>query len=68
MKSTKSNDAGLLLTITAAAKRLGLSRTKFYELLESGQIAYRRLGPGGERRIPAAELERFAHDELVRAN
>jgi hypothetical protein len=38
-----------------------------YKLLDTGQIGYKRLGPNGDRRIPVAELENFAHTELVGA-
>ena len=47
----------LLLTVPESAARLGLGRSKFYELLQSGQIKPVRIGRAV--RIQAAELERF---------
>lgn len=65
-QQTPRENAGdrLLLTVTAAAARLGVSRTTLYELLRSGAVKYRRL-PGGDPRIPARELEAFAHADLI---
>lgn len=55
-----------LYSLTEAAKRLGVSRTKLYDLVASGQLAYRRLGKDGARRIPHAELVRFINAGMVR--
>lgn len=47
----------LLLTITQAASRLGVGRSKLYEIVRKGELASVRLG--GARRIVAADLEDF---------
>jgi excisionase family DNA binding protein len=37
-------DAKLLLTIPEAAERVGLGRTKLYELIQSGELPTVRIG------------------------
>jgi excisionase family DNA binding protein len=44
-----------LLTVEAAARCLGLSRSTIYQLMDSGQLAYCRFGRA--RRIDPADLE-----------
>ena len=53
----------LLLTVDEAAGRLGLGRTKVYELLRRGDLASVRIGTA--RRIPAGALEAYV-ERLVR--
>jgi excisionase family DNA binding protein len=55
----------LLLRPEEAAEMLGISRSRFYELLGTGQIASVRIG--ASRRVTAAELERYV-EGLVAAN
>lgn len=56
----------LLLTVDQAAGRLGLGKTKVYELLTSGELASVRIGAA--RRIPVSALEayveRLLNDQL----
>jgi excisionase family DNA binding protein len=47
----------LLLTPVEAAERLGISRTKVYELMASGQLASVKIGKC--RRVPATALTAF---------
>ncbi|HEY5397844.1 MAG TPA: hypothetical protein VIL16_20850 [Trebonia sp.] len=60
--TTDEDDDGLLGTVRAA-KRLGVSRRKFMELIAAREIATiripRRNGTPGDHRIEPAELERF---------
>jgi excisionase family DNA binding protein len=51
------NDDALLLRIPKAADRLGLGRSKFYELIASGEIETVRIGRAV--RVPADALEDF---------
>jgi excisionase family DNA binding protein len=51
------NSARLLLTVDEVAERLGLGRTKVYELLGRGEIASVRIGTA--RRVPASALEAY---------
>ena len=51
---TVEADDRLLLTVSDAARRLGISRSLFYELLAAGEIE--SIHVGRLRRIPAAAL------------
>jgi excisionase family DNA binding protein len=57
----ESNGSGnthrLLLTVDEAADRLGLGRTKVYDLLRRGQLTSVRIGTA--RRVPAVALEEY---------
>jgi excisionase family DNA binding protein len=67
MNEEKEPAAGpLLYTISSAARRLGLARGTVTKLLDRGELHYRRI-LGGDRRIPEAELRRYAESELVGA-
>jgi len=50
-----------LLTITAAARRLGVSRDTVYALLAQGQLPVVRVGT--QRRIPAGALARLGQQQ-----
>jgi len=50
----------LLYTVPAAARMLGLGRSKTYELIRSGRIRSVRID--GCRRIPRAALEEFVSE------
>jgi excisionase family DNA binding protein len=50
-------DHRLLLTVLEAAERLGLKRSKTYELLQSGALPSVRIG--GARRVLASDLYEF---------
>jgi excisionase family DNA binding protein len=54
----------LLLTVDEAADRLGLGRTKVYELLMRGDLPSVRIGTA--RRVPASALEAFV-ERLISA-
>jgi excisionase family DNA binding protein len=54
----------LLYTASEAAALLSISRTKVYELMGSGELAFVRLGR--LRRLPAAALNEFVSRELMR--
>jgi excisionase family DNA binding protein len=47
----------LLLTVNQAAARLGLGKTKVYELMMRGELASVRVGAA--RRIPTRALEEY---------
>lgn len=57
------NTPRLLLTVNEVAERLGLGRTKVYELLGRGEIASVHIGAA--RRVPASALEAYV-ERLVR--
>jgi excisionase family DNA binding protein len=52
-----------LLSIVAAAKAMGVSRGTMFTLLDSGRLAYVRIGR--RRLIPVDAIERFIDANLV---
>lgn len=60
MKGSKSP---ILLTVNEAATRLGLGKTKVYELLRSSELASVRIGAA--RRIPTRALEEYVERLLA---
>lgn len=56
----------LLYTVSAASKRLGISRTTCTALLDRGELGYVRL-LGHDRRVPESELVRYVERNVVRA-
>lgn len=50
------------LTIREAARRLGLSRSKLYSLMEAGDLPYTKFGKA--RRIPVAALQALIERSL----
>lgn len=56
-------DRRLAVSDTEGARRVGLGKTKFRELLNEGKI--RSFYVGRRRLIPVAELERFIGAALV---
>ena len=55
----------LLLTPEAAAKLLGIGRTKVFELIGSGSLASVKIG--ASRRIPTEALRLFVEDLRITA-
>jgi excisionase family DNA binding protein len=53
-----------LMTVLQAAKFLGLSRAKVYQLMDQGLLAYVKIGRS--RRIPRRALVELAAQHLVR--
>lgn len=51
------DDLALLVTPEEAARRLGVGRSKVYDLMRAGDL--RSLKIGGSRRISTAALEEF---------
>jgi excisionase family DNA binding protein len=54
-----------LLTVVEAARELGISRSKVYELLADGELPSVRIGR--TRRIAVTALEEFVADHTDRA-
>jgi excisionase family DNA binding protein len=59
----KGSEGLILLTVNEAATRLGLGKTKVYELLTSGELASVRIGAA--RRIPIRALEEYVERLLA---
>ena len=58
----------LMVRPTAAAKALSVSRSKIYELVNSGALPAVRLAGGRLLRIPRAALEKLAVDAMRAAD
>jgi excisionase family DNA binding protein len=59
----KGSEGPILLTVDEAAARLGLGKTKVYELLTRGELASVRIGVA--RRIPTRALEEYVERLLA---
>lgn len=55
--------AGGAMSIAAAAKFTGLSRSGLYKLMDRGELAYIKIGRA--RRVPKRAIERLLSDNLV---
>jgi excisionase family DNA binding protein len=53
----------ILLKVEEAARRTNTSRSKFYDIVKSGEI--RAIRVGGQLRIPVAELEAWLNQKLA---
>jgi excisionase family DNA binding protein len=54
---------GGFVEVVAAAEFLGLSRSKVYQLMDAGQLAYAKFGRA--RRIPKQALLEYAAKQIV---
>ncbi len=55
----------LLLTTTQAAQRLGIGRTKLYELISAGELP--TIPIGRAKRVPAAAVQDWIDRKLTQA-
>ena len=60
MSTPTTTESTLTLSTDEAGRLLGISRTKVFDLLGSGEL--RSMKIGRRRRIPTAEVERFIAD------
>jgi excisionase family DNA binding protein len=69
MHSTEERDITVIgdgfATVPEAARFLGLSRAKVYQMMETRRLAYAKFGRS--RRIPRRALHELARNCLVRA-
>lgn len=56
----------LLLTTTQAAQRLGIGRTKLYELIGAGELP--TIPIGRAKRVPAAAVQDWIDRKLTQAS
>jgi excisionase family DNA binding protein len=54
-----------LLTITHAAKKLGIARGSLYKLIDTGSIGYVRVG--ADRRVPMSEIDEWIAHNTIKA-
>lgn len=64
LKSSATTHEPDLITVSELAARLGIGRTKLYELLNTGQLPIRRIRLGEHWRFSRVEVERFCHGGL----
>jgi excisionase family DNA binding protein len=62
-ETNEAPDAGGLVTVADAAKYLAVSRSKLYEEMDAGRLAYVKLGRA--RRIRRAALEHLIEVSTV---
>ena len=56
----KPSSTQLLLTVASVAKRLSVSSSLIYQLIESGKLGHHRIGTGrGTIRVSEADLESY---------
>jgi excisionase family DNA binding protein len=69
MHETEDRDAAVVddgfATVPEAARFLGLSRAKIYQIMDGGQLTYAKFGRS--RRIPRRALHEYARKCLVGA-
>ena len=51
----------LLISVAEAARRIGLGRTKVYQLIDAGKFPHKRIGRC--LRVPVKALEAWAEDQ-----
>jgi excisionase family DNA binding protein len=51
----------LLISVAEAARRVGLGRTKVYQLIDAGKFPHKRIGRC--LRVPVKALETWAEDQ-----
>jgi excisionase family DNA binding protein len=67
-RDTKALCSDGLLRPSEAAAFLGISRSVFWVLMQSGRIPFARVTPAGNRRIPRRALIDYAEARLVQAD
>ena len=66
MATTQDPRLGIgLLTVMEVAGFLAVSRSKFYQMMESGHLPYVKLG--GSRRVPLTAVEKVVKENTIEA-
>jgi excisionase family DNA binding protein len=64
--TTKTNPMPAeLLTVAETCAALNIGRTKFYSLLNAGELPFRRVRLGEHWRFSRREVERYCHGDLA---
>ena len=58
-------EAGEIMTIADVARMLQVSSRQVYRLMAEGHLKYSRLGPGGDRRIRAADVQEMLSENSI---
>jgi excisionase family DNA binding protein len=60
MTTYTTESPALLISVAEAARRIGLGRTKVYQLIDQGKFPHKRIGR--VLRVPVKALEKWAED------
>jgi len=52
-------ETGEIMTVTDVSRVLQVSSRQVYRLMAEGHLKYSRLGPGGDRRIRAVDVQKM---------
>ena len=58
-------ETGEILTISDVARMLQVSSRQVYRLMADGHLRYSRLGPGGDRRIRAVDVQEMLSENSI---
>ena len=58
-------EAGEIMTVTDVSRVLQVSSRQVYRLMAEGHLRYSRLGPGGDRRIRAADVQEMLSENSI---
>jgi excisionase family DNA binding protein len=58
-------ETGEIMTVSDVSRMLQVSSRQVYRLMAEGHLKYSRLGPGGDRRIRAVDVEEMLSENSV---
>ena len=58
-------ETGEIMTVSDVSRMLQVSSRQEYRLMAEGHLKYSRLGPGGDRRIRAVDVEEMLSENSV---
>ena len=58
-------ETGEIMTVTDVSRVLQVSSRQVYRLMAEGHLKYSRLGPGGDHRIRAVDVEEMLSENSV---
>jgi|TARA_R110000824_G_scaffold74837_2_gene190145 excisionase family DNA binding protein len=58
-------ETGEIMTVTDVSRVLQVSSRQVYRLMAEGHLKYSRLGPGGDRRIRAADVQEMLSENSI---
>jgi excisionase family DNA binding protein len=58
-------ETGEIMTVSDVSRMLQVSSRQVYRLMAGGHLKYSRLGPGGDRRIRAVDVQEMLSENSV---
>lgn len=58
-------ETGEIMTVSDVSRVLQVSSRQVYRLMSEGHLKYSRLGPGGDRRIRAADVQEMLSENSI---